>query len=105
MRLDIAVVGVRHIAVRWATSPGTSGRGTQPARGIAAVIPEPSDQYGHRRNKGSHGGRPAAFHSEDYKGRNVVERAFNQLKQGRGLATCHDNTHRSTAAASSWPQS
>lgn len=60
------------------------------ARGITAVIPEPSDQIGHRRNKGSHGGRPVAFDSEDYKGRNVVERAFNQLKQWRGLATRYD---------------
>lgn len=59
-------------------------------RGITVVIPEPSDQIGHRRNRGSRGGRPVAFDAEDYKGRNVVERAFNQLKQWRGLATRYD---------------
>jgi putative transposase len=59
-------------------------------RGITVVIPEPSDQIGHRRNRGSRGGRPVAFDAEDYKGRNVVERAFNHLKQWRGLATRYD---------------
>jgi len=59
-------------------------------RGITVVIPEPSDQIGHRRNRGSRGGRPVAFDAEDYKGRNVVERAFNQLNQWRGLATRYD---------------
>lgn len=28
------------------------------ARGITAVIPEPADQAGHRRRRGSNGGRP-----------------------------------------------
>jgi transposase len=60
------------------------------ARGITAVIPEPADQIGHRRNRGSRGGRPVGFDAEDYKNRNVVERAFNQLKNWRGLATRYD---------------
>jgi transposase len=60
------------------------------ARGITAVIPEPSDQIGHRKNKGSRGGRPVGYDVEDYKHRNVVERAFNQLKNWRGLATRYD---------------
>jgi transposase len=60
------------------------------SRGIAAVIPEPSDQIGHRKNKGSRGGRPVAFDAADYKNRNVVERAFNHLKNWRGLATRYD---------------
>jgi putative transposase len=60
------------------------------SRGIRAVISEPSDQAGHRRRKGSKGGRPPAFDSEAYKGRNVVERSFNTLKQWRGLATRYD---------------
>ena len=60
------------------------------SRGITAVIPEPADQLGHRKNRGSRGGRPVDFDVEDYKGRNVVERSFNQLKNWRGLATRYD---------------
>jgi putative transposase len=59
-------------------------------RGIGAVIPEPSDQIAHRKRRGSRGGRPPAFDAEDYKGRNVVERGFNVVKQWRGLATRYD---------------
>lgn len=59
-------------------------------RGIGAVIPEPSDQIAHRKRRGSRGGRPPAFDAEDYKGRNVVERTFNVVKQWRGLATRYD---------------
>lgn len=50
-------------------------------RGITAVIPQPSDQIGHRKRRGSMGGRPPAFDREDYKDRNVVERNFNIFKQ------------------------
>ena len=60
------------------------------ARGITAVIPEPSDQIRHRRNKGSGGGRPVCFDAADYKNRNVVERAFNHFKNWRGLASRYD---------------
>ena len=35
------------------------------ARGITAVIPEPSDQIAHRIRKGSHGGRPVNFDARD----------------------------------------
>ena len=52
------------------------------ARGITAVIPEPSDQIGHRRNRGSRGGRPVNFDAETYKRRNVVERSFNISSSG-----------------------
>ena len=41
------------------------------ARGVKVVIPEKTD-------------------AEDYKNRNVVERAFNKLKNWRGLATRYD---------------
>jgi transposase len=58
-------------------------------RGIAAVIPEPSDQIAHRKRRGSRGGRPPAFDAADYKG-NVIERGFNTTKQWRGLATRYD---------------
>lgn len=59
-------------------------------RGIVAVIPEPSDQIAHRKRRGARGGRPPAFDAEDYKGRNVIERNFNVVKQWRGLATRYD---------------
>jgi len=59
-------------------------------RGIKAVIPEPSDQAGHRKRKGSDGGRPIGYDVEDYKNRNVVERAFATIKNWRGLASRYD---------------
>jgi transposase len=59
-------------------------------RGIGACIPEPDDQKGHRKRRGSRGGRPPAFDAERYRGRNVVERAFNEDKQWRSLATRYD---------------
>ena len=59
-------------------------------RHISAVIPEPDDQIGHRQRRGSRGGRPVGFDRDQYKGRNVVERSFNQFKQWRGLATRYD---------------
>ncbi len=59
-------------------------------RGIRAVIPEPADQAGHRKRRGSCGGRPPAFDTQDYRRRNVIERSFNQLKQWRGIATRYD---------------
>ena len=54
-------------------------------RGIKTVIPEPADQQGHRKRRGSHGGRPVGL-----EGRNVIERQYAQLKQWRGLATRYD---------------
>jgi transposase len=65
-------------------------RATLRRRGIVAVIPEPSDQIANRHRRGSRGGRPPAFDAADYKGRNVVERGFNVVKQWRGLATRYD---------------
>jgi transposase len=59
-------------------------------RGIRAVIPEPADQAGHRKRRGSRGGRPPTFDAGDYRGRNVIERRFCELKQWRGLATRYD---------------
>ena len=70
-----------------------SSRGTREvlrSRGIKAVIPQPSDQIGHRKRRGRAGGRPPAFDEVAYKGRNVVERGFNTFKQWRGLATRYD---------------
>ncbi len=59
-------------------------------RGIEAVIPEPSDQAGHRKRRGRDGGRPVTYDRDAYRGRNVVERGFNQLEQWRGLATRYE---------------
>ena len=59
-------------------------------RGIKAVIPVKEDQKAHRRNRGSHGGRPPAFDAGQYKDRNTVERCFGKLKQFRAVATRYD---------------
>lgn len=59
-------------------------------RGIVAVIPEPRDQQANRKRRGSRGGRPVHHDTDLYKGRNVVERSFNTLKQWRALATRYD---------------
>lgn len=67
-------------------------------RHITTVIPEKSNEIAARKKKGSAGGRPPAFDTEAYKGRNVVERSFNSVKQWRGLATRYDKlavTYRS----------
>jgi transposase len=37
------------------------------------------------------GGRPPAFDAAAYKQRNIVERAFGQLRQHRAVATRHGN--------------
>ncbi len=60
------------------------------AKRTKTVIPQPADQIGHRRRRGPAGGRPPAFDQTAYKGRNVVERSFNDHKQWRGLATRYD---------------
>lgn len=67
-------------------------------RGIKTTIPERNDQIQHRRNRGSRGGRPYAFDRVAYRGRNVVERCFNRLKQWRGIATRYDKLARNYRA-------
>lgn len=59
-------------------------------RGIITTIPQPSDQIGHRRARGSTGGRPPAFDAKAYKERNVVERTINKLRGTRAVATRYD---------------
>jgi len=90
-----------------------SARGTRSylrRRGIKAVIPQPADQAGHRKRKGSRGGRPVSYDPVEYAGRNVVERGFNVLKQWRALATRYDKhalTYRGgvvLAAILTWTQ-
>jgi len=53
-------------------------------RGIGHTIPQRSDQRARRARRP---GRPLAFDRERYRGRNVVERCFNRLKQFRAVAT------------------
>jgi transposase len=60
-------------------------------RGIRATIPKPADQARNRLRCGSMGGRPPAFDAAACKQRNIVERAFGQLRQHRAVATRHGN--------------
>ena len=59
-------------------------------RRITATIPEPADRVASRKRKGSRGGRPPAFDTVSYEGRNVAERRFCDFKQWRGLETRYD---------------
>lgn len=79
--------------------PSKKNRAWLREKGIAATIPERDDQVAHRRRKP---GRPIDFGDEQktrYRGRNVVERCFNGLKQWRGIAMRSDKTTRSYRAA------
>ena len=79
--------------------PSKANRAWLRAHGIAATIPEREDQIAHRRKKP---GRPIDFGADQqalYRGRNVVERCFNRLKQWRGIAMRTDKTARNYRAA------
>ncbi len=56
-------------------------------RGIAHTIPERRDQ---RERRAGRPGRKPRFDREVYRGRNVVERCVNRLKQWRAVATRYD---------------
>ena len=53
-------------------------------KGIRAVIPQRKDQIR------SHKGRPLSFRREDYRKRNVIERAVGWLKERRRIATRYE---------------
>lgn len=79
--------------------PSKANRAWLRERRVAATIPERDDQIAHRRKKP---GRPIDFGEQQkarYRGRNVVERSFNKLKQWRGIAMRSDKTARSYRAA------
>ncbi|WP_285843816.1 IS5 family transposase [Kocuria palustris] len=79
--------------------PSKANRAWLRDRRIAATIPERNDQIAHRRKKP---GRPIDFGDQQqgrYKGRNVVERCFNRLKQWRGIAMRSDKLARNYRAA------
>jgi len=79
--------------------PSKANRAWLRERGIAATVPERDDQITHRRKRP---GRPIDFGDEQrarYRGRNVVERCFNKLKQWRGIAMRSDKTARNYHAA------
>jgi len=59
-------------------------------RKVRAVIPQKSNEIAARKRKGTKGGRPPGLDTEAYKGRNVVERHFNHVKQWRAIATRFD---------------
>ena len=65
---------------------------------IHATIPERDDQIAHRKAKGSAGGRPPTFDPVIYKGRNVVERFFDRIKEFRAIATRYDKHARNYRA-------
>ncbi|WP_443055836.1 hypothetical protein [Streptomyces sp. NBC_00239] len=65
-------------------------RSSDRRRQIPHTIPEKPDQAGHRRRRGSAGGRPPGFDREKYKARHVVENRIGLLKQARGVATRYD---------------
>lgn len=69
---------------------GRAHRDQLRAARVTDVIPERADQIRNRRNKGSAGGRPVNVAPRISKKRNVADRAFNRLKNWRGLATRYD---------------
>jgi transposase len=68
-------------------------------RHIRCICPEREDAKAARLRRGSRGGSPPTFNPEDYKGRNVVERAINRLKDFRAVATRYDKRGHNFLAA------
>ncbi len=62
-------------------------------RHIKHTIPEPKDQRGNRKRRGSKGGWPTGLGSETYKRRNEVERTVNRLKNFRAVASLRQGAY------------
>lgn len=67
-------------------------------RGIQCVCPEREDAKQHRLKRGTKGGRPPQFDATTYKGRSVVERTINRLKDFRTIATRYEKRGRNFLA-------
>ena len=78
--------------------PSRANRAYLASHGIKPTIPDREDQKRHRANRNSAAGRPTAFDADIYKGRNIVERSFNRLKNWRGIAMRSDKTTRNYQA-------
>jgi transposase len=72
------------------------------SRGITAVIPEPADQIGHRKNRGSRGGRPVDFDVEDYKNPSTLRDVVCRVT--RAQDTCPMHAPRAQAPAALPPR-
>lgn len=68
-------------------------------RGMRCICPERRDAQKNRLRKGKRGGAPPRFDAQVYKGRNVVERAINRLKDFRAIATRYDKRGHNFLAA------
>jgi transposase len=79
------VTGASRFLIGLVTCFATHGGIPAVARRVA-----PDDQKAHRKRVGSSGGRPVTCERTAYRGRNVLERAFNGFKHWRGLASRYD---------------
>jgi transposase len=61
---------------------------------------KPTGQAGHRRRRGSAGGRPPGFDTDRYARRKGLDRGFGQLEKWRGLTARYDEHARDHAGAS-----
>jgi len=66
---------------------------------MRCVCPERRDARTNRLRKGRQGGAPPRFDEVAYKGRNVVERAINRLKDFRAVATRYEKRGHNFLAA------